>query len=136
MTKACPFCGETILQAAKKCKHCGEFLDPQLAQQRRGPQWDPVVAAVLNLVLPGAGYIYIGQIATGILNILVAPVVYLVCWSCAGGFWSQALQSQRAGWWYGALGLATFLLPILVHLSMVMHPIRIAKSKRWREIVQ
>lgn len=26
-TRSCPFCGEKILLAAKKCKHCGEFLD-------------------------------------------------------------------------------------------------------------
>lgn len=27
----CPFCAEPIRAAARKCKHCGEFLDPQAA---------------------------------------------------------------------------------------------------------
>jgi hypothetical protein len=29
-TKNCPYCGEEILAAAKKCKHCGEWLDKEV----------------------------------------------------------------------------------------------------------
>ena len=32
-TKSCPFCAETILRDARKCKHCGEFLDDSLKKQ-------------------------------------------------------------------------------------------------------
>ena len=28
--KTCPYCGEEILAIAKKCKHCGEFLDKEI----------------------------------------------------------------------------------------------------------
>ena len=29
---SCPYCAEMINRAAKKCKHCGEFLDPALRE--------------------------------------------------------------------------------------------------------
>ena len=32
-TKNCPYCGEEILAIAKKCKHCGEWLDQQPAKE-------------------------------------------------------------------------------------------------------
>lgn len=35
-TKACPFCAEQILSAARKCKHCGEFLDDTDRARKEG----------------------------------------------------------------------------------------------------
>ena len=31
--KQCPFCRETILKGAKKCKHCGEFVGGQMVRE-------------------------------------------------------------------------------------------------------
>ena len=51
-TKACPWCAETILTAAKKCKHCGEFLE--------GGQVAPVGARSVPMTNPVAS----GKVAT------------------------------------------------------------------------
>lgn len=32
--KRCPYCGEEILSVAKKCKHCGEWLNKETEQQK------------------------------------------------------------------------------------------------------
>lgn len=45
----CPFCGESILATAKKCKHCGEFLDSDLRkeiQRSRNPRLPKIVINV------------------------------------------------------------------------------------------
>jgi predicted amidophosphoribosyltransferase len=36
--KACPFCGENVLQSARKCKHCGETLDVALRAAEEAKQ--------------------------------------------------------------------------------------------------
>ena len=34
-TKNCPYCSEEIIKTAKKCKHCGEYLDDTLRNERK-----------------------------------------------------------------------------------------------------
>ena len=79
----CPNCAEVIAAEAKKCKHCGEFLDSNLRQAKLPnpipleQPWNPGVAAVLSLVIPGAGQIYKGQLKPGIWWLVGVVVGYM-----------------------------------------------------------
>ncbi|MGD8780647.1 MAG: hypothetical protein PVH88_16985 [Ignavibacteria bacterium] len=42
-TKKCPYCSEEILADARKCKHCGEYLDDTLKAKAQ-PQETKIVA--------------------------------------------------------------------------------------------
>lgn len=83
----CPFCAEVIAAEAKKCKHCGEFLDETL---RQAPMPTPrstglavapngkskIAAGLFAIFLGGIGMhkFYLGQVGQGIVYVLF-------CWT-------------------------------------------------------
>ena len=83
--KQCPFCAEEILEKAIVCKHCSHDLRTgaapgQTVVIQSGDQrlWSPGVAAVLSLVIPGAGQMYKGEIGGGIAWLVFIVIGYVM----------------------------------------------------------
>lgn len=77
--KNCPYCGEQILSIAKKCKHCGEFLNhvPQSAQlqEKSVTQKSIVQETVLWEGYPSHLYYLVDYIIGGLLILSVFGIV-------------------------------------------------------------
>lgn len=81
--KRCPFCGEKIISFAVKCRYCrSSLLTPEkVAREETGSKSlpsedrfkkDPILTSLLNLIFPGAGYMYLGQFSKGLMWFLIA----------------------------------------------------------------
>lgn len=75
----CEFCQEKIRRHAVKCIHCGEYLDDDLREQRRGTRprrFNPAIAGILSFFWPGTGQLYKGQPMAWFIWSSVIPVCY------------------------------------------------------------
>ena len=75
-TRRCPMCGEEILAVAKKCKHCGEYLDQTLVASRE--QKSRLAYILLGLFLGGFGVhdFYAGYKVNGIVKLVLALTMF------------------------------------------------------------
>ena len=77
----CPACARQISAAATACPSCGHPIQatgPAIYYSTPPqPQWHPGIAAVLSLVIPGAGQMYKGAVGTGILWLIFVSIGYV-----------------------------------------------------------
>lgn len=73
----CQKCGEKNKENTNFCEHCGASLKGKVvtAQKKTSvhiEQKSPILACLLNLVLLGAGFMYLGQVGRGIKYLIIA----------------------------------------------------------------
>ena len=63
-TKPCPMCGEQVLTVAKKCKHCGDYLDGSPTRSHTAASdvpelWNPTAAVNWSIIfVPLGAYLH------------------------------------------------------------------------------
>ena len=78
----CPDCDKEVSDSAPTCPNCGRPMKEQPAvapaPQPAQSTWNPGIAAVLSLVIPGAGQMYKGNVIEGMFWLLFVAGGYVL----------------------------------------------------------
>ena len=104
-TKTCPYCGEEILASAKKCKHCGEWLeqDPSHSPEEQTDEM-PMHAHVRKGIVNAQ----FNEENSGILSgeiVIIAIIVGVV---------------QQSWWWFGGSLVGLLLLLAIPYVGSLL----------------
>lgn len=75
----CHKCKNKLARTAKFCDRCGTEVELEIAAATKEESRNPIVAAVLNFFMPGAGYLYASKrITAGIMLLAYFGVVFIL----------------------------------------------------------